>query len=118
MVIGRFLKQKKGGKPLTIVGDGGQSRDFTHVKDVARANILAMTSDKVGAGEVINIGGGQNRTIKELAEMIGGLVEYLPPRIEVRHSLADITKAKKLLGWMPEISFKDGVAELKKVFGV
>ncbi len=69
-VAGIFLKQFKDGKPLTIVGDGGIRRDFTHVSDVVRANILAAQSSKVGRGEVINIGTGKNYSINEVASMI------------------------------------------------
>jgi UDP-glucose 4-epimerase len=69
-VVGIFLKQFKDGKPLTIVGDGGIKRDFTHVSDVVRANILAAQSTKVGRGEVINIGTGKNYSINEVASMI------------------------------------------------
>lgn len=118
LVIGKFLKQIKEGKPLTVTGDGKQSRDFTHVKDVARANILAMLSDKVGKGDVINIGGGKNHTINDLAAVIGGPVVHVEPRVEPAHSVADITKAKELLGWQPEISLEQGLAELKEIFCV
>ena len=69
-VMGIFLKQLKDGKPLTIVGDGSIQRDFTHVSDVVRANILAAQSNKVGKGEVINIGTGKNYSINEVASMI------------------------------------------------
>jgi len=114
--IGRFLKQKKEGEPLTIVPDGKQSRDFTHVKDVVRANILAAESEKINGHEVINIGGGKNYTVLEIAEMIGGEQVFIEPRTEAKHSLADTTKAKNLLGWNPEISLPDGIAELKKFY--
>jgi UDP-glucose 4-epimerase len=69
-VVGVFLKQFKDGKPLTIIGDGSVQRDFTHVFDVVRANILAVQSTKVGKGEVINIGTGKNYSINEVASMI------------------------------------------------
>ncbi|MEX2052736.1 MAG: NAD-dependent epimerase/dehydratase family protein, partial [Candidatus Paceibacterota bacterium] len=69
-VAGIFLKQKKEGKPLTIVGDGTIRRDFTNVFDVVRANILASTSKKVGKGEMINIGTGRNHSINEVAALI------------------------------------------------
>ncbi|OHA06852.1 MAG: hypothetical protein A2934_00630, partial [Candidatus Sungbacteria bacterium RIFCSPLOWO2_01_FULL_47_10] len=62
LVISIFLNQRKNGEPMTIVPDGKQSRDFTHVRDIVRANILAAESSKVGRGEVINIGGGKNHT--------------------------------------------------------
>ena len=114
-VIALFLGQKKQGKPLTITEDGEQTRDFTHVSDVVMANILAMQSDKIGEGEVINIGAGKNYTINELAKMFGGETTYIPPRIgDIRHNLADITRAKELLGWEPKINLKEGVNNLLK----
>lgn len=109
-----FLKQKSAGHPLTITGDGGQTRDFVHVSDVARANILAMQNPKVGMGEIINIGTGKSIGINQLADLIGGKKKYLPARIELRHSLADNQKAKKLLGWEPKVNFQSGLAELNK----
>ncbi len=112
-VIGIFLTQKKAGKPLTITGDGEQTRDFTHVFDVVRANILAMESDKVGKGEVINIGAGQNHSVNEIAKMIGGDYIHLPARPgEMQDTLADITKARELLGWQPEIALEEGIKRL------
>ena len=72
LVIGKFLKQRSENKPMTITGDGKQTRDFTHVSDVVRANILAAESKKVGGGEVINIGAGNDISINKLAELIGG----------------------------------------------
>ncbi len=116
LVIGRFFKQAKENKPLTIVPDGEQSRDFTHVRDVVRANILAMNSNKVGRGEVINIGAGKDYTVNQLAAMIGGETEFCEPRIEPKHTCADNKKAKELLGWEPQVSFEDGMGELKKIF--
>ena len=115
-VIGIFLGQKQAGKPLTIVGDGEQSRDFTYVKDVVRANLLAMES-KIGAGEVINIGGGNSYKINQLASLIGGEVVHIPVRPgEIRHSLAGITLAKKLLNWQPEYNIETGLAEMAKTY--
>jgi nucleoside-diphosphate-sugar epimerase len=118
LVIGVFLKQKKEGKPLIITGDGEQTRDFTHVRDVVRANILAMQSDSVGKGEVINIGAGNNITINKLAELIGGDVEHISSRLEPKHTLADIALAKKLLNWEPEVNIEEGIADLKRLFKV
>ncbi len=113
-VIGRFLKQKKDRVPITITGDGEQTRDFVNVRDIAKANILAMESSRVGKGEVINIGAGHNCSINELAEIIGGLTEHIETRLEIKNSLADVSKAKELLGWKPEISLSEGIKELKK----
>ncbi len=118
LVIGKFLKQRQEGKILTITGDGEQTRDFTHVRDVVRANWLAATSAKVGQGEVINIGAGRNLSINQIASLIGGPVEHIASRLEPKHTLADNALAKKLLAWSPTIKIEEGIAELKKEFGV
>jgi len=118
LVIGRFLKLRKEGKPLTITGDGEQTRDFVHVKDIVRGLIAAAEHKNVGAGEVINLGTGEKTSVNELAEYFGGKCEYVEPRIEPRASAADITKAKTLLGWEPTVPLKDGIAELKKEFNI
>ena len=116
LVIGKFIKQKRQGKPLTITGDGSQTRDFTHVSDVVQANILAMESDKVGKGEVINIGAGKNYSINKIADIVGGPKVYIEPRLEPRHTLADNRKAKELLGWEPKVTLEEGIEELKKIW--
>jgi len=114
LLIGKFIKQKKEGKKLTVTGDGKQTRDFTHVSDVVQANILAAESGQVGEGEVINIGAGKNQSINKIAELVGGEVEYIPARLEPRDSLADNSKARKLLDWEPRVSIEDGIKELLK----
>ncbi|HVT74956.1 MAG TPA: NAD-dependent epimerase/dehydratase family protein [Candidatus Paceibacterota bacterium] len=116
--LGRFIDMKKQGKPLTVTGDGLQTRDIVHARDVARANILALESDKVGKGEVMNIGSGRNPRILDLAKMISPDVVFIAPRVEPRHSKADIRKAKELLGWEPAITLEEGIAELKKLHGI
>lgn len=118
LVIGKFLKQRSEGGPMTITGDGTQTRDFTHVRDVVRANLLAAESTQVGHGEVVNIGAGRNASINELAHLIGGPVTYIPARLEPKNTLADNTKARELLGWIPEVALADGIAELKKEWGI
>lgn len=121
LAVGAFLLAKKEGRPLTIFGDGTITRDYTHVRDVARANILAAESANVGKGEVINVGAGRNVTIQFLAELINGSkegIQYGPPRVESHDSKADNRKAKELLGWEPNVMLEDGIAELKKMFGV
>lgn len=117
-VIAIFLRQRAANENLTIYGDGSVTRDFTHVRDVVRANILAMTGEKVGKGEVINIGAGENHSVQEVAEMIGGQISYLEPRVEPHDTLADNTLAKELLGWVPQVNFKDGIEELKKMHNI
>ena len=100
--IARFLQFKKEGKSLPIYG-GKQTRDFTYMEDVVDANILAALSGKVGSGEVVNIGGGKNYSIEEIAKTISDNVVYEEPRKnEALHSLADISKAKRLLSWQPK----------------
>ena len=118
LVIAKFLKQRALGRPMTITGDGSQTRDFTHVRDVVRANMLAAHSQKVGKGEVINIGAGQNASVTRVAELIGGPIEYIASRLEPHDTLADNTRAKELLGWEPTVSLEEGIAELKKEFGL
>ncbi|MBI2639293.1 MAG: NAD-dependent epimerase/dehydratase family protein [Candidatus Sungbacteria bacterium] len=115
-VIGIFLGEREKGLPMTIVPDGSQRRDFTHVSDVARANLLAMGSEMVGKGEIINIGCGKNYSMLEVADMIGGPKVFVEPRQgEAPETLADNRKARELLNWEPQISFEQGVAELKKM---
>src|SRR3989344_2788411 len=118
LAIGIFLGQRKRGEPLTIVPDGTQARDFTHVRDIVNANILAASSANVGNGEVINIGAGHKRTVLEIADLIGGPRVWIEPRIEPKAAEADNKKAKELLGWKPEVKFEDGIAELKTIFGI
>ena len=118
LVIGKFLKQRKEGKPLTITGDGTQTRDFTHLSDIARANLLAMESERVGKGEVMNIGAGNNVSINELARLMGGEVAHIDPRIEPKHTKADNRKARELLGWEPKVPFSEGIAALKQEWGI
>lgn len=109
-VMGIFLRQKANGEPLTITGDGEQTRDFTYVSDVVWANILAYESDKVGKGEVINIGAGKNYSVNDIARLVGGKISYIPARPgEIKHTLADITLAKKLLGWEPKVDIEEGI---------
>lgn len=116
LAIGKFLKQRQAGKPLTIWGDGTQTRDFTHVRDVVRANLLAAESKSVGKGEVINIGAGKNFSINQVAKLIGGPTVHEPARLEPHDTLADNSLARSLLGWKPEVGLEEGIAELKKIY--
>lgn len=113
-VIGIFLNQIKNMEPMTIIGDGEQRRDFTFVSDVVEANIKAILSDKVGKGEVINIGTGKNYSINEVANLITGQRINVPERqFEVKETLADISKAKELLDWQPKVDLEKGIKILK-----
>lgn len=118
LVVGKFLKQRCENKPMTITGDGLQTRDFTHVYDVVAANMLAAENSEIKNGEVFNIGAGRNQSIKYVAECIGGEIEYVPARLEPHDTLADNSKARKVLGWEPKVKFEDGIVELKKLAGL
>ncbi|HAE36462.1 MAG: hypothetical protein UR85_C0005G0030 [Candidatus Nomurabacteria bacterium GW2011_GWF2_35_66] len=115
LVIARFLDLKKNGQKLIIVGTGENTRDYVNVADVARANILAMKGEKVGKGEVINIGTGYQASVNRIAELVGGEVEHIAPRLEPKSLQASISKAKELLGWEPSISLEEGIGELIKL---
>lgn len=118
LVIGRFLKLAAEGKPLTITGDGTQTRDFTHVSDVIAAINAAATSERVGKGEVFNVGAGRQVSINEVAALIGGKTEYVAPRPEPKHTLADISRTTAVLGWTPTVTLEEGIASLKKEFNL
>jgi UDP-glucose 4-epimerase len=106
-----FLPQLLAGRPLTIVGDGTQVRDFVHVHDVARAFVLAATSPC--HGEVFNVGSGEPQSVNRLAELLGGEREHLPKRPgEPDATWADIGRITRLLGWRAEIGFEEGVAQM------
>ena len=108
-VIGIFLRQLEAGQPLTIVGDGEQRRDFTYVKDIVNANIMAALSnaDKEAYGQVYNVGSGVNYSVNEVAEMISNNFKYIPPRLgEARISLANVDKMYKTFAWKPQQSLE------------
>ena len=107
-VIGVFSRQKKNSDPMTVVGDGLQTRDYVHVSDVVEANIAAMNCDNSLNAEIINIGTGTAFSVLDLAIEMGGEYNHVLPRQgEARHTLADITKAKKLLNWEPKKELLD-----------
>ncbi|MBP7770828.1 MAG: NAD-dependent epimerase/dehydratase family protein [Candidatus Pacebacteria bacterium] len=112
LVIAKFLEQKRKGEPLTITGDGTQTRDFTHVSDVVRALLLAAETAEVCDGGAINIGGGRMVSVNEVAKLIGGNTVNIPPRLEPHDTLASIGKAKGCLGWEPRIVLEDGIRQL------
>lgn len=108
-VVGIFLHQKSKGNALTITGDGKQRRDFTNVKDVARANVMALDWDGV-----FNIGTGKNYSMLEIADLIGGEKEFIDARPgEVLETLADNSKARSK-GWEPQITIEQWIEDQKK----
>jgi UDP-glucose 4-epimerase len=111
-VIGIFQRQKAAGEPLTIVGDGEQRRDFVHVSDVVKANILAATKevDDECYGKVYNIGTGRNYSVNQIADWISDNQTNIPPRIgEVRVSLAYIERMKNTFGWEPKVELSEWI---------
>lgn len=120
-VIAIFMRQFKAGETLTIDGDGEQTRDFTHVKDVVRANIAAMQSSKVGNGEVLNVGSGERHSMNFIASKISQNVTHREsPRGkgESRDTLADISLTKQRIDWEPSIRFEEGLDELLRAEGI
>ena len=112
-VLSTFLKQRREGKKLSIVPDGNQKRDFTFVGDVVAANIAAMEIAP-GKGEVINIGSGVNYSVNEIAKLIGGETEFIPPRVEPKETLADNSLAHKLLSWGPTMTVEKWLEEIER----
>jgi UDP-glucose 4-epimerase len=113
-VIGIFLRQRGDNEPLTIVGDGEQRRDFTHVSDIVQANILAATKevDEEFYGQLYNVGNGLNYSINEIADAISENQTNIPPRIgEARTTLADNSKLKTTFGWEPKVDLMDWISE-------
>jgi UDP-glucose 4-epimerase len=110
-VFSIFLEQKVTNKALTIVGNGEQTRDFIHVKDLVRAILKAASSKKIG--KIYNIGGGKEIKVNKIAKLIGGKKIYIPKRpSETKRSLADITKVKRDLNWQPKITIEEGIKDL------
>jgi UDP-glucose 4-epimerase len=119
-VIAIWLGNIGRNEPLVIFGDGKNSRDFTYVKDVIRANLLA--AEKSTAGEIINIGASSPISLNNLATLLLRLtkkpnlpIKHVEPRQgDIKHSYADISKAKKLLGFIPEYDQGSGLEDYLK----
>lgn len=117
-MISQFLWSMRKGEPPIVYGDGNQTRDFTHVDDIVRANLRALETEAVG--EVFNVGTGRETTINHLVETLSALLEsplraqHVPNPIPnyVYRTLADTKKAERLLGFTAEVSFEEGVARL------
>ena len=108
-----YFKQRIKKKPLTIIGDGKQCRDFVYVTDVVNAFLKAATCKKVG--QIFNLGSDNPQSINYLAKLIGGKTISIPDRPgEPKKTWANIKKIKKDLNWKPNIKFKDGVEKMLK----
>jgi len=114
-VMGVFLAQKANGQPLTIVGDGTQTRDFTYVTDVVDAMVKAAESDVTG---VFNVGSGDTYAVNDLANLIGGPRVHIPKRPgEPDCTFADTRKIRQALDWVPRVPFADGVRTMLERLG-
>lgn len=115
-VIPLFATAMREGRPVTIYGDGTQTRDFTHVSNIVHANLLAGASDKPLRGEVVNIACGRSYSLLELVEKMGTILgvtpqqRFAPSRVgEVQHSRASIEAARVLIGYQPITDFEQGL---------
>ncbi len=116
-VISTFLEQARAGKPITVEGDGEQTRDFVHIDDVVQANLRAATTEATGTS--YNIGTGSNISIRELAETVQAVtgtdseIVHTDPRPgDIERSEADITKSREQLGYRPTVTLEDGLSQL------
>lgn len=114
LVVPQFLKLRAAGKPLTVYGDGHQTRSYVHVDDVVRANLLAADADlPAGEGVALNVGSGEETSVNEIAALIGGTVEHVTPNprgaFEEQRKCADHARAGALIGWEPRIPFAEGL---------
>lgn len=119
-VLAIFAARYLNDRPPLIFEDGQQQRDFVHVRDVARACRLALTVPEA-AGQIFNVGSGQARTIRDIAMALGVALDkqHIAPEItgehrvgDIRHCFADIGRARRVLGYEPEVRFEDGLREL------
>jgi nucleoside-diphosphate-sugar epimerase len=121
-VVPRFILGTLEGRPLEIHGDGDQSRDFTYIDNVVLANLLASDARGVD-GEAYNVACGERFTVLEVADAVEALTgrratrHHVPPRVgDVRHTLADIAKAREHLGYEPVVGFREGMARTVAFF--
>lgn len=119
-VIDTFLEQAITGQPITVHGDGSQTRDFVHVDDVVRANIAAATTDAVG--KAYNVGTGESVTIRELADLVRALTDSSSDIVhtdgrngDVEQSRAALSRARSVLGYEPTISLEAGLRSLVSI---
>ena len=118
LVIPIFIEQRLNGKPMTIRGDGENRRDFTYVGDVVDANVRCMDYPLELNGDVFNIGNGNNRSVNQLADMIGGDKINIESVVEPRETLADNSLAKRVLGWETTTKIEDWITKYKEEIGL
>ena len=113
-VFGVFLRQKLGGVPFTVVGDGSQTRDFTFVSDVASAFVATAKSNI--SGEIMNVGSGHTYAVNRLVELLGGEKTFIPRRPgEPDCTFADTSKIRARVGWQPSVPLEQGVSRMLEV---
>jgi len=117
-VIPRFIANARNGLPVTVFGDGTQSRDFTYIDNVVEGNLCAIRAARAD-GQVINVACGERITILDVIEELGGIlgreidVRHEPARIgDVPHSMADVSLAAQQIGYVPHVSFSEGLRRL------
>ena len=115
-VISRFIRIALEGRPLTIHGDGHQTRDFTYVSNAVHANLLALRAEHPLGGEVLNVGTGVQTSLLEVVRVLSEILrrpiqpDFAPARFgDIRHSQASLTHIERLLGYHPLVSFEDGL---------
>ncbi|MCC6465308.1 MAG: SDR family NAD(P)-dependent oxidoreductase [Planctomycetes bacterium] len=118
-VISIMADRLRRNEPVTIYGDGGATRDFVHVSDIVAADLLALAARQPLAGAALNIGSGRAVTIREVAELIGRLLGRTPEiRLQperpgdIRHSCADVSAARRVLGFEARVGLADGLRDL------
>ena len=115
LVVARFRQQRDAGEPITIYGDGLQTRSYTYIDDVVRATASASVADlPASCNTILNIGSDEETSVLEIARLVGGEVRHVYPNprglFEERRKAADYSHAKALLGWQPAVSFRSGFA--------
>jgi nucleoside-diphosphate-sugar epimerase len=122
-VIPKFMISALKGEPIKIYGNGKQTRDFSYIDNVVNANILAILSDREHCGDVMNIACGKKYSLLKMVDILEDIsgkkikVEFEDPRVgDVMDSLADIKKAKRLIGYSPEVNFNDGMKRTFKYY--
>ncbi len=115
LVVARFRQQRDAGEPITVYGDGLQTRPYTYIDDVVRATVSASVAAlPVHCNTILNIGSDEETSVLEIARLTGGEVKHVFPNprglFEERRKAADYSRAKALLGWHPVVSFRTGLA--------
>ena len=118
LVMGVFAQQRLNEKPMTVRGDGENRRDFTYVGDVVDANIRCMNYPETFKGDVFNVGNGDNRSVNQIADLIGGDRVNVDPVVEPKETLADNSKVKEILGWKTTGNLEEWIPKWKKDIGL